>query len=173
MAEREVVAAVVPGRRQHLVQQVAVTLDAADAVADPGGVGATAQGRERVGTGVDDGDVVAEAGERDGEHPAAPADVENAQRRAGADHRVQRRPDGSAPDGQLLGGAARWGRRHPGKPSGGDPGSPARSTERRPRPQASTLSAARLISAMSMRRICSIAWVARCARPWSGSLSSS
>ena len=122
VAEREVEPAVVGRRGQHLVQQVAVALDAADPVADAGGVGAAAQGGERVGAGVDDGDVVAEPGERDGEHPAAAADVEDAQRRARADHRVQRRPDGSAPDGQLLGGRRGGGRRHPGKPSGGGPG---------------------------------------------------
>ena len=48
----------------------------------------------------------------------------------------------------------------------GPPASP------RPLPQTGTLSAARLISAMSIRCICSIAWVARWARPGSGSLSS-
>ena len=94
-------------------------------VADPGGVGPAAEGGEGVGAGVDDGDVVAEPGQRDGEHAAAPADVEDPQRGARADEGVERRPDGSGPGGQLLRGRRGRGRRHVAEPSGGSGPAPA------------------------------------------------
>ena len=149
------------------MQQVAVALDAADPLADAGGVGPAAQGGQGVGAGVDDGDVVSEPGERDGEHAAAPADVEHAQRGAGADDRVERGPDGGGPGGQLLRGRRGRGRRHSRSlVAASEP------AHRPRRVRTETPSAARLISARSIRRIWSIAWVARCARSGSGSLSS-
>ena len=96
------------------MQQVAVALHAADPIADAGGVGTAAQGGQGVGAGVDDGDVVPEPGERDGEHAAAAADVEHPQRGAGTDDRVERGPDGCGPGGQLLRGR-RAGRSAPGR----------------------------------------------------------
>ena len=93
VAQRQVVTAVAAAAAgQDLVQQVAVALEAADPRPDAGGVGPAAQGGQGVGAGVDDGDVVAEPGERDGEHAAAAADVEHAQRGAGADHAGRARP---------------------------------------------------------------------------------
>ena len=86
------------------MQEVAVALEAADLRPDAGGVGPAAESREGVGAGVDDGDVVTEPSERDGEHAAATADVEDPQRGARADEGVERGPDGSGAGGQLLRG---------------------------------------------------------------------
>ena len=63
VAERQVEAVAGPGAvAQDLVQQVAVALDAADALAHAGGLGAALERGQGVGAGVDDGDVVARAG---------------------------------------------------------------------------------------------------------------
>ena len=125
VAEREI-ETVAAGGRKHLVQQVAVALEAADARSGAGGVGPAAQGGQGVGAGVDDGHVVTQPGEGDGEHAAAAPDVEDPQRGAGADDRVERGPDGGGPGGQLLRGRRGRGRRHAPEPSGGRSPSPAR-----------------------------------------------
>ena len=108
------------------MQEVAVALEAADPLADAGGVGPAAQGGQGVGAGVDDGDVVAEPGQRDGEHAAAAADVEHPQRGAGADTGSSAAQTAAVRAGSCS-AAARQGRRHPAEPSGGSPSTGRRS----------------------------------------------
>lgn len=70
---------VVPLALDHLEQAVDVALDTADPVGDPGLGGAALQREERVGAGVDDGDAVAEAGDRHREVAGAAAGVQDVQ----------------------------------------------------------------------------------------------
>ena len=118
-----------PPRRagQHLVQQVAVALDAADALADPGGLGPPAQRRQRVGAGVDDGDVVPGRASGTANVPLPPPtsrtrSVPAVSTGSRADHTAAVR------GGAVRGGAG--GDRHAAEPSDGV-GVPARARRRR------------------------------------------
>ena len=75
VAEHGVVAAAL----DDVEQAVGVALDGAHPVGDAGLRGAALQGEEGVGAGVDDGDAVAEAGDRHGEVAGAAAGVEDVQ----------------------------------------------------------------------------------------------
>ena len=88
------------------VEQVAeVALLAGDPVGHPGLAGAPVEGGQGVGAGVDDGDPVAEPGERDGEAAGAAADVEDVPGPgAPVEHRPQARPHHGGP----ARGVARW-----------------------------------------------------------------
>ena len=70
---------VVTAALDHVEQAEDVALDAADPVGDPGLGGAALQCEERVGAGVDDGDPVAEAGDRHREVAGAAAGVQDVQ----------------------------------------------------------------------------------------------
>ena len=83
------------------VEGVGVALPSGDAVGDPEVGGATFEGGEGVGTGVDDGDLVAELRERDGQATRPAAEVED--------------PQGPAEVALTLAGPGRRRRpRHPG-----------------------------------------------------------
>jgi hypothetical protein len=79
VAQRQVEAALPAAGscRQHLLQEVAVALQAEDPITDAGGVRPAAERGQGVRAGVDDGHLVPEPGQRNGEHAAATADVEH------------------------------------------------------------------------------------------------
>jgi hypothetical protein len=84
------------------VQLVAVALHTVHPRPDTGGLGAPVRRGEGVGAGVDHGDVVAEPASGTARVPLPAADVEDPQRAAGRDERVEGGPDGR-PRGRAPG----------------------------------------------------------------------
>jgi hypothetical protein len=120
-----------------------VTLDPGDQVGDAGLVGAPVEGRERVGTRVDDGDRVALPGQPDGEAAGAAADVDDPGTLLVEGRRVLQPALDGVPDDagahQLTTGAAALAGRHGAQPRGvvapfilGSRGCGATACERRP-----------------------------------------
>ncbi len=94
-----------PALGHQVGQRAQVALVAGDQVGDAALLGPAGQDREGVGAGVDDGDLVAELGDPDGETPGAATDVDDP-RQPRRRRRRRRGPAQGVPDHGGAGGAA-------------------------------------------------------------------